>query len=138
MIRLPAALMTVAALGSVAPAAAGQLPILQSAKVVHRHAVLELSVGVLRPVEFTAANGRALDARGASLPKGIRLRETIQVPASASGVVRWRSPRALRPGTYFVQVKAIETGAGGVTDCPPKQRDCNTHWSGLRRVVVRK
>ena len=100
--------------------------------------MLELSVGDLRPVEFTAATRRAVNAQGALLQKNVRLQETIQLPASAGGVVRWQSPKALRPGTYFVQVMAIETAGGGILDCPPKQPRCNDRWSSVRRVVVPK
>lgn len=135
--RLLAGVVGATALGVVGIASAGQLPIIRSLSIVHRHVALELSVGNVRPVDFTAANRRAVDAEGALLPKNVRLQETIQVPASASGVVRWQSPKALRPGTYFVQVKAVETEGGGVTDCPPKQLNCNERWSGVRRVVVR-
>jgi hypothetical protein len=72
------------------------------------------------------------------MTRNVRLQETIQLPASASGVVRWQSTQALRPGTYFVQVKAVETGNGGVTDCQPKQRECNVRWSSLHRVLIKK
>jgi hypothetical protein len=122
----------------VASAAAGPLPIVRSVGIVHRHVVLELPVGAVRPVELTAANRRAVDPEGALLPQNVRLQETIQVPPAATGVVRWESAKPLRPGTYFVQVKAVETGGGGVTDCPPKQLDCNMRWSSLHRVVVPK
>lgn len=135
---LLAGIVGAAALGAVgSAAAAGQLPIVRSLGLVHRHVVLELSIGDVRPVEFSAATRRAVDAEGALLPKNVRLQETIQVPASSSGVARWQSPKALRPGTYFVQVKAVETG-DGVTDCPPKLRTCNERWSSVRRVVVPK
>jgi pimeloyl-ACP methyl ester carboxylesterase len=70
--------------------------------------------------------------------KNVRLHETIRLPASASGVVRWQSPKTLGPGTYFVQVKAVDTGGGGVTDCPPKQVKCNVRWSSLHRVLIRR
>ncbi|HEU5216433.1 MAG TPA: hypothetical protein VFU30_12935 [Gaiellaceae bacterium] len=135
---LLAGVVGAAVLGAVGTAAAGQLPIVRSVGVVHRHVVLELSVGSIRPVEFSAATRRAVDADGALLSKNVRLRETIQVPASAGGVVRWESPKALRPGTYFVQVTAVETAGGGVMDCPPKQPRCNELWSSVRRVVVPK
>jgi hypothetical protein len=131
-----AGVVVAVALGTVGPAAADQLPILRSAKVVHRHLVLKISVVDVRPTELAVAKRRGVNADGALLRKNVRLRETIQLPGSASGVVRWRSPKALRPGTYFVQVTAVVTD--GVTDCPPKQRDCNERWSNVRRVVVRR
>lgn len=136
--RLLAGILIASALGAVGTAAAAQPPIIRSVRIVHRHVALELTVGKVRPVEFAAAKRRALDAEGALLPRNVRLQETIQLPASATGVVRWQSPKALTPGTYFVQVKGVETGGGGVTDCPPKQRECNVRWSSLHRVVIKK
>lgn len=136
--RLLAGVVIASALTAVGAAAAGQPPIVRSVRIVHRHVALELTVGQARPVEFVAAKRRAVDAEGALLPANVRLQETITLPASAAGVVRWESPRALRPGTYFVQVKAVETAGGGVTDCPPKQRECNVRWSSLHRVHIKK
>ncbi len=133
--KLLAAVVVATSLGAVG-SAAGQAPLLRSAKVVDRHVVLELLVSDVRPVEFTAAKRRTVDSDGALLHKNLRLRETIQLPASAGTIVRWQSPKALRPGVYFVQVMAVETG--GVTDCPPKQRSCNERWSNVHRVVVRR
>jgi hypothetical protein len=132
--RLLAGVVAAAALGVVAPAAAGQPSLLRAAKVANRHVVLQLFVSALRPVELTVAGQRAVDANGALLQKNVRLQETIQIPATETGLVRWQTHGALRPGTYFVQVKAVETG--NVMDCPPKLRDCNDRWSSVRRVVV--
>src|SRR6266571_3330527 len=101
--KLLAGVVVAAALGAVGPAAADQLPILRSATAVHRHMALAISVGDVRPTEMLVAKRRAVDAEGALLPKNIRIQETIQVPALANGVVRWRSQKRLRPGVYFVQ-----------------------------------
>lgn len=98
--------------------------------------MLSLSVGDLRPTELIVAKRRAVDLEGALLQRNVRLRETIQLPASATGVVRWRSRETLRPGIYFVQVEAVETG--GLTDCPRALPNCNERWSNVRRVVVAK
>ncbi len=133
---LLAGVVIAAALGVVGPAAGGQLPILRSARVVHRHVVVEISVGDVRPVELTVAKRSAVDIEGALLPKNVRLQETITLPASSGGVVRWQSPKELRAGVYFVQVTAVDTG--GVTDCPPKVTKCGEDFSNVRRVVVRK
>jgi hypothetical protein len=133
--KLLAGMAVVAALGAVGPATAGRLPILRSARAVHHHLVLSLSVADLRPVELTVARRRAVDATGALLRKNVRFRETIRLRASGGGVARWRSGRRLRRGLYFVQVTAVETG--GVTDCPRFSPDCNVRWSNVRRVVVR-
>ncbi len=90
----------------------------------------------VRPTEMLLAKRRAVNVDGALLQLYVRLQETIQLPASASGVVRWESAKRLRAGSYFVQVKAVQTG--DVTGCPPKMRNCNEHWSNVRRVVVRR
>jgi hypothetical protein len=135
--RLLAGAVLAAALGAVGTAAAGQTPIVRSLRVVHRHVVLELSVGDLRPLEFVVAKSRAVNANGALVRSNVILREMIQVPAT-TGVARWRSPHVFRPGTYFMQVEAIQTWDGGVADCPPKQPNCNVVWSSVRRVVVPK
>ena len=132
--KLLAGTMVAAALGAVGSATADQLPILRSAKALHRHLALAISVGDVRPAEMLVAKRRAVDAEGALLPKNVRLRETIHVSATASGVVRWQSRSTLRPGIYFVQVTAF--GTVGVTDCPPKMPNCDEHWSNVRRVVV--
>jgi hypothetical protein len=134
--KLLAGVAVVAALGAVAPAAADQAPLLRAAKAVHRHVVLQISVSDLRPVELIVAKRRAVNADGALLQKNVRLQEAIQIPASQTGVVRWQSHKTLRPGTYYVQVKAVQTV--DVTDCPPKMRNCNERWSNVRRVVVRR
>ena len=88
----------------------------------------------LRPTEMLVARRRAVNVDGALLQKNVRVQETIQLPTPATGIVRWQSHKTLRPGTYFVQVKAVQTG--DVTDCPPKLRTCNEHWSNVRRVIV--
>jgi hypothetical protein len=131
-----AGVVIVATLVVVGGAAGGQLPILRSARVVHRHVVVEISVGDVRPVELTVARRRAVDIEGALLRKNVRLRGTITLPGSAGGVVRWQSPKPLRAGVYFVQVTAVDRG--GVTDCPPKVTKCGVEFSNIRRVVVRK
>jgi hypothetical protein len=123
------------ALGGMAAPATVQLPILRSATVRYRHVVLKVVVGDVRPVEFIAATSRAVDpTTGALVQANVKLRESITLAPAAAGVVRWRSMRVLRPGVYFVQLKAVVTG--GVTDCPHFQRDCLDHWSNVRRVIV--
>lgn len=122
------------ALGDVGTVSAAQVQILRSAKIVHRHPVLELAVGDLRPLALLVARRGAVDGKGALLGKNIRLEETIRVTSSPSGVVRWRSPAGLHHGIWFVQVTALETD--GVTDCPPQERNCNERWSNVRRLTV--
>jgi hypothetical protein len=132
--KLLAGAVVAAALGAVGPATAGQASLLRSATAVHRHVVVRITVSDLRPVELTVAGRPAVDADGALLQKNVRLQETIQIPASETGPVRWQSQKTLRPGTYFVQVKAVQTR--DVMDCPPKIRDCNDRWSKVLRLVV--
>jgi hypothetical protein len=132
--RLLAGVVVAAALGAAGAGAADQGLLLRSATAVHRHVVVRVSVGDLRPIDLAVATRRAVNADGGLLQKNVRLRETIQIPASQTGVVRWRSHETLRPGTYFVQVKAVQTV--DVLDCPPKLHDCNERWSNVRRIVV--
>lgn len=133
--RLLAGVVVAAVLGAVGPAAAGGLPFLRAARTVDHHVAVEIAVADLRPVELSVATRRAVTVDGALVAKNVRLRETIQLPPSASTIVWWKSSHALRPGVYFVQVKAVETG--GVTDCPRFMPNCLDHWSNVRRVVVR-
>ena len=129
--------MVALALTGVATAAADQLPILRSAGVVDRHVVVQVAVGDMRMAQLTVATRRAVDGYGALVARFVRLRETIQLVPTASGVVRWQSHATLAPGIYYVQVIAFDTGEGGITDCPPKlMRSCLEHWSNVRRVVV--
>lgn len=138
--KLLAGVAIAAALGGVTgglgPASAAQIPILRAARAVHRHPVLKIAVGDVRPLALLVARRGAVDDKGALLEKNIRLDETIRVPSTPSGVVRWRSPEALRRGEWFVQVTALETA--GVTDCPSPERNCNERWSNVRRIVVRQ
>jgi hypothetical protein len=124
------------ALGGVASATGKELPILRSATVQGHHVVVQVAVGDVRPVQLTVATGRAVDGGGALIPKNVRVRETIQlVPPVTNGVVSWQSRTTLTPGTYFVQVVAVESG-GGITDCPKFLRNCLDRWSNVRRIVV--
>lgn len=135
--KLLAGLAIATALTAVGPAAADQVPILRSARVVHRHPVLKIAVADVRPLALLVARRGAVDGNGALLERNIRAEETIETSSSSPrGVVRWRSPKRLRLGTWFVQVTALETD--GVTDCPPGESNCNERWSNVRRVTVRK
>jgi len=131
---LLAAVVVVVAAGGVAQASGVQTPVLLAAAATHRHVVVTVSVGDLRPTELLVARRRAVDEDGAFLRRNVRLEETIHLPASTTGVVRWKSRGTLAPGTFFVQVLAVATG--GVTDCPRFQPHCNEHWSSVRRIVV--
>ncbi len=133
---LLAGVVLAVALGGVRQATGNELPILRSATIHARHVVLLVAIGDVRPVQLTVATRRAVDQSGVLVAKNVRLRETIQLnPPTTTGVARWQSRTTLAPGTYFVQVMAVERG-GGITDCPKFLRNCLDHWSNIRRVVV--
>jgi hypothetical protein len=135
--KLLAGVVLTAALGGVAVAAAAQLPILRSATVVKRHVVIQVVVGDVRPTQLTVSTRRTVDAYGALAASYVRLRDPIQLAPSSTGIVAWQSPQRVAPGTYFVQVAAVEVDTGGITDCPPKlMRMCLDQWSNVRRIVV--
>ena len=134
---LLAAVVVGVALAGVAPATGKQLPILRSASVDAQHVVLHVAVGDARPVQLTVAGGAAVGANGALLAKNVVRREKIQLaPATSTEVVRWKSRLMLAPGTYYVQVMAVDR-SGGIIDCPPKlMTTCLDRWSNVRRIVV--
>lgn len=110
------------------------MPILRSATADHHHLVVRITVSDLTPVDLIAANRRTVDRSGALLDTNIRLRERIKPGAEANGILRYRSRKTLKPGSYYVQVLAIDTS--GVTDCPHTQPNCLQHWSDIRRVLI--
>ena len=134
--KLLAAVVVAVAAGGVAQGSGARAPILRAATVAHRHVVVTISVGDLRPTEVLVAERRAVSADGAFLRRNVRMQEAIHLPLSAIGVVRWKSHGTLARGPYFVQVMAVPTG--GMTDCPPSLRICNERWSNVLRVVVRR
>ena len=130
-----------ATLGSIAlPAtpglAASGAPVLHSVTQVHRHVIVRFTAPDLQPWLIEVAVSRAVDSDGAFLSKNVRLRERITTrPNPATGLVRWRTRKALPPRVYYVEVSGIETG--GVTQCPPQHHNCLVHWSTARRLRVR-
>src|SRR5439155_3516020 len=134
--KWPLAVVAIAvALVGTGLAAGAELPLLRSATAVRWHVVIRIDVSDFQPVEFRVATSRAADRTGALLATNVRLQERITLPLDATGIVRWRSPKALRPGTWFVQVRVVD--AGGVTECPVTLRQCLQRWSNVRRVVIR-
>jgi hypothetical protein len=120
-----------AAIAFLAAAASAQtLPQLVSAKSQHRHLVLVARFGDLAPSDVRVATRPATAQNGELLAANVRFDVRF---SSTNG--RWRSPKRLRRGVYWAQVSGVETG--GVNDCPPKLRNCATHWSNVRRVVIR-
>src|SRR6516165_8374861 len=102
--KLLAGVVAGVALVAVATAGADRLPILRSAKVVNGHVVVQVAVGDMRLSQLTVATRPTLDGYGSLIPRYVRMRETIQLAPSTSGVVSWQSKGTLAPGTYFVQV----------------------------------
>jgi hypothetical protein len=116
--------------------AASGAPVLRSVTQVHRHVVVKFTDSDLQPWLIEVAVSRATDATGAFLSTNIRLRERITArPNPTTGLVRWRTRKALPPRVYYVEVSGIESG--GVTQCPPQHHNCLVHWSTARRVRVR-
>jgi hypothetical protein len=131
----PAAVGTIALLASSGVAASGP-PVLRSVTQIRRHIVVKFTDGDLQPWLIEVAVSRATDASGAFPSANVRLRERITARANPiTGLVRWRTRKALRPRVYYVEVSGIESG--GVTECPPQHHDCLVHWSAARRVRVR-
>jgi hypothetical protein len=125
-------LAVAAGTASAALAAAGQ-PTLRSAALINRHVVVEFTVGELTPGVIQVALRPTKSASGNFLAANLVVSEVVGAqPDPASGVVRWRTRKALPFRRYYVQVSGIETG--GVTDCKPGRRDCLVHWSNVRVV----
>jgi hypothetical protein len=117
-----------------AAASAQSMPQLVSARSQHRHLVLVARFGDLAPREVRVAIRPATGGNGALLAGNVRFDVAFSSAVRTASGERWRSPQLLRRGVYWVQVSGVETD--GVTDCPPKLRNCATHWSNVRRVVV--
>src|SRR5207248_9385232 len=132
---LPTAVGAIALLASPGLAASGA-PVLRSVTQVHRHIVVKFTDGDLQPWLIEVAVSRATDASGAFLSANVRLRERITArPNPVTGLVRWRTRKALRPRIYYVEVSGFERG--GVPECPPQAHNCPLAWSTTRAVPVR-
>ena len=128
-----AGLFAVAVLAT-GPASAGGLPHIVSASSKQRHLVISAQFGDLVPMTVRAAV-RPATVNGALARQNIVYSARLESPKSATGKLIWRSPGKLKRGTYWVQMTAVPTD---VTDCPPRQRDCNTKYSNVRKVAIRK
>jgi hypothetical protein len=124
-------------LATVAATAAWGLanPQLVSATSQRQHLVVMARFLGLAPADVRAASRPAIGANGALLAANVRLSAHFVGVQAANGTKRWRSARKLARGVYWVQVSGVETD--GVTDCPPKLRDCALHWSNVMRVRIR-
>lgn len=112
--------------------AAGTLPSLRSVSSHRRHVVAVFTLGELVPGEILVASRPATGRTGALKPVNLRLRESM-APSVRNGIARWETKRALRPGTYYVQVSGRPLGL----DCLPL-KGCPEYWSNVRRLVVQK
>jgi hypothetical protein len=131
--RLLAVSLVCGVLVCAAAAAAGD-PMLRAVAPSQRHLIVTFAPGALTPAEVEAATLRSRSATGAFLPSHIRLRERITQHPNAAGVVRYRTVKALAPGTYFVAVSAIAEDPPA--DCLRIKSACAERWSNVLRVVV--
>ena len=102
-------------------------PVLRSVTASHGHLVVKFTLAQdLIPGRVLAATSRASLSR--LVPgSAVKLREAMQTsPDPATGIARWRTHKALPPGTYYVEVSGIQSV--GVTDC--------MRWSNSLRVVI--
>lgn len=115
------ALAAVATVASVASARAAQ-PVLLSAALRSGHMAVTFSVGAFKPGAIQVATRPQSNPAGGFLPANLVLSETIAAkPDPATGLVRWRTRKALLIRTYYVHVSALDHG--GVR-----------HWSNVRVV----
>jgi hypothetical protein len=131
MARRAAIGVLAAALLPVMSAAATQ-PNLRSVSSHRRHVVAVFTLGELAPGEILVASRPATGRTGALKPANLRLRESM-APSVRNGVARWETKRALRPGTYYIQV----SGRPVDLDCLPL-KGCPEYWSNVRRLAIRK
>ncbi len=105
-------------------------PQLRSARAVGRHVEVVFSLGGLaRASQIQIAAGPGRFSTGA-----VRLSERIAAaPNASTGLVRWRTRQALRPGRYWVRISAVDAGE---TSCTPKLSDCLAQWSNVLPVTV--
>jgi hypothetical protein len=120
--------LAVAATAASAGLAAAGRPLLRSAALVNGHVLVVLTTGELRPGVIQVALRPTRDASGSFLRANLVLTEAVTAqPDPASGVIRWRTRKALPFRRYYVQVSGIEVG------CAPSRRSCR-HWSNVRIV----
>jgi hypothetical protein len=131
--RLLAVSLVCGALACAAPAAAGD-PMLRAVALSQRHVIVTFAPGELTPAEVEVATARSRSASGAFMPSRVRLRERIRQHPNAAGLVRYRTVKALAPGTYFVAVSVIVQDPPA--DCLRIKSACAERWSNVLRVVL--
>jgi hypothetical protein len=122
--------------GSAAGALQEVVPSLRTVTTSRGHVSVTFTVGELAPGLIEVGTGVKQGRSGARLVSHVVLRERVTTqPSPDTGLVAWRTHKALPAGTYRVQVSALITD--GVTSCLPRGTDCTQRWSNVRRVVVR-
>jgi hypothetical protein len=126
---LPIAGLAVAAgIASAGLAAPGQ-PMLRSAALVDRHVRVEYTVGELTPGVIQVALRPTKSVSGSFLAANLVVSEVVSArPDPTTGVVRWRTRKALPFRRFYVQVSGIATG------CKPGRGVCHVRWSNMRIV----
>src|SRR4249919_785249 len=106
---LPIAALAVAAtVASVAFAGPAQ-PVLRTAALRNGHVNITFTVGDLKPGAIQVATRPQRDPSGGFLPANLVLSETIAAtPDQATGLVRWRTRRALLIRTYYIHLSALD------------------------------
>ena len=131
--------MLAVALGGVAlvlaaPTAAGE-PMLRTAAASGRHVIVTMAPGTLVPGEIAVATKAARAPGGGFVRGNVRLLERITTPADpATRVVRYRTARTLRRGTYYVAVSGFQQEPPA--SCFPIVSHCAERWSNIVRVVL--
>jgi hypothetical protein len=127
-------------LAAIAPASAAgavqQVPQLRTVVASRGHVSATFTVGELAPGLIVVGTGARQGISGARLVSHVILRERVTAkPDPHTGLVVWRTRKALPAGAYRVQVSALITE--GMTSCFPRGTDCSQRWSNVRRLVVR-
>jgi hypothetical protein len=130
LVGLLAAIGTASAAGAVQ-----QVPHLRTATTSRGHVSVTFSVGELVPGLIVVGTGVKQGPSGTSLMAHVVLRERVTTQSDPdTGLVAWRTHKALPAGAYRVQVSALITD--GVTSCFPRGTDCTQRWSNVGRVTV--
>jgi hypothetical protein len=131
LVGLLAAIGTASAAGAVQ-----QVPYLRPVVSSGGHVSVKFSVGELVPGLIVVGTGVRQSVSGTRLVSHVVLRERVTTQTDPdTGLVAWRTRKALPAGAYRVQVSALITE--GLTSCLPRGTDCSQRWSNVRRAVVR-
>ena len=116
--------------------ALGEGPTLRTAVTSKGHVVVTFSPGDLTPGEIAIASKSARRPDGGFPRANVRLLERVTAKTDpATEIARFRTHRALAPGTYYVAVSGFLEEPP--PSCFPISSRCTERWSNVRRVVVR-